>query len=96
MKITGICFDCDKVMDLEETEKGLDVKDGHFLVRKDTYRIKCNECFGKNPKWIDKQPCEVYSRVVGYIRPVQQWHASKQEEYRERKTFALKADTKTK
>ncbi|MFH1385706.1 MAG: ribonucleoside triphosphate reductase, partial [Patescibacteria group bacterium] len=26
------------------------------------------------PKCLIKQPCEVYSRVVGYIRPVQQWH----------------------
>jgi ribonucleoside-triphosphate reductase len=31
--------------------------------------------------------CEVYSRVVGYLRPVDQWNAGKQEEYRERKTF---------
>ena len=36
-----------------------------------------------------KQPCEVYSRVVGYLRPVQQWHASKQEEFRQRKEFKI-------
>ncbi len=41
------------------------------------------------PQCTIKQPCEVYSRVVGYIRPVQQWHKGKQEEYRERKEFAL-------
>jgi len=41
------------------------------------------------PKCIIKQPCEVYSRVVGYIRPVQQWHASKQEEFRQRKEFVM-------
>jgi ribonucleoside-triphosphate reductase len=39
------------------------------------------------PKCLIKQPCEVYSRVVGYIRPVQQWHASKQEEFRQRREF---------
>ncbi|MBU4204587.1 ribonucleoside triphosphate reductase, partial [Patescibacteria group bacterium] len=33
------------------------------------------------PKCLVKQPCEVYSRVVGYIRPVQQWHKGKQQEY---------------
>jgi len=32
---------------------------------------------------------EVYSRVVGYLRPVQQWNKGKQEEYRERKNFKL-------
>jgi ribonucleoside-triphosphate reductase len=41
------------------------------------------------PQCTIKQPCEVYSRVVGYIRPVQQWHKGKQEEYKERKEFAL-------
>jgi anaerobic ribonucleoside-triphosphate reductase len=33
------------------------------------------------------EKCEVYSRVVGYLRPVQNWNAGKQEEFRERKTF---------
>lgn len=32
-------------------------------------------------------PCEVYSRVVGYIRPVDQWNVGKQAEWEERKTF---------
>ncbi len=30
---------------------------------------------------------EVYSRIVGYLRPVQQWNKGKQEEYEERKNF---------
>ncbi len=34
-------------------------------------------------------PCEVYSRIVGYIRPVQNWHQGKQQEFKERKTFRL-------
>jgi len=34
-----------------------------------------------------KTSCEVYSRVVGYLRPVDQWNAGKQEEFRERSTF---------
>jgi len=32
---------------------------------------------------------EVYSRVVGYLRPVNQWNEGKAEEFRERKTFKL-------
>jgi len=34
--------------------------------------------------------CEVYSRVVGYLRPVQNWNAGKQEEFSERKTYDIK------
>jgi ribonucleoside-triphosphate reductase len=31
--------------------------------------------------------CEVYSRVVGYLRPVSQWNEGKQEEFKLRKTI---------
>jgi len=34
-------------------------------------------------------PCEVYSRIVGYLRPVQNWHQGKQQEFRERRMFRV-------
>lgn len=34
-------------------------------------------------------PCEIYSRVVGYYRPVNHWNKGKQEEFRNRKTYIL-------
>lgn len=34
--------------------------------------------------------CEVYSRVVGYMRPVNQWNRGKQEEFSDRKVFNMK------
>ena len=34
-----------------------------------------------------KTKCEVYSRVVGYLRPIEQWNAGKQEEFKQRKMF---------
>jgi len=34
--------------------------------------------------------CEIYSRVVGYIRPVNQWNKGKQQEFRDRNTFDLR------
>ena len=33
--------------------------------------------------------CEVYSRVVGYLRPVGQWNDGKQAEFKSRKTFKI-------
>jgi ribonucleoside-triphosphate reductase (formate) len=33
--------------------------------------------------------CEIYSRVVGYIRPVEQWHEGKQAEFSDRKKFDM-------
>ncbi len=32
-------------------------------------------------------PTEVYSRVVGYYRPVQNWNTGKQQEFSERNTY---------
>lgn len=37
-------------------------------------------------------PCEVYSRIVGYLRPVQAWNKGKQQEYVERKTFCVEEE----
>ena len=34
-------------------------------------------------------PCEIYSRVVGYHRPIQNWNKGKQEEFKERVTFRV-------
>lgn len=41
------------------------------------------------PRCVIKQPCEVYSRIVGYLRPVQQWNKGKKEEFSERKVYKL-------
>jgi len=32
-------------------------------------------------------PWEIYSRIVGYLRPVDAWNAGKQQEYAERVAF---------
>jgi len=39
---------------------------------------------------------EVFSRVVGYIRPVSQWNDGKQEEFRQRATFETSLNTMVK
>lgn len=35
----------------------------------------------------ERQPCEVYTRVMGYIRPVSEFNIGKQGEYYERTCF---------
>ncbi|MDY6792491.1 MAG: ribonucleoside triphosphate reductase [Thermodesulfobacteriota bacterium] len=44
---------------------------------------KCSVC---------QQETEVYSRVVGYLRPVKQWNDGKQAEFGMRETFDIKQD----
>ena len=35
------------------------------------------------------EPCQIYSRVTGYYRPVSNWNIGKQEEFKERKRFIV-------
>jgi len=35
------------------------------------------------------EPCEIYSRVVGYLRPVQQWNKGKQQEFSMRRVYSF-------
>jgi len=42
----------------------------------------------------ERQECEVYSRVVGYLRPVNQWNEGKREEFDNRKEYSFEK-TKT-
>jgi len=35
--------------------------------------------------------CEVYSRVCGYFRPVSNWNKGKKEEFKDRRTFDVRA-----
>ncbi len=39
------------------------------------------------------QPAEVYSRITGYYRPVQNWNVGKTQEYKERKEYNLSNST---
>jgi len=50
----------------------------------------CPKCSIENKE----TPCEIYSRVVGYIRPIQQWNEGKQEEFKDRKLFEVQATEK--
>ncbi len=39
----------------------------------------------------ERQRCEVWTRVMGYFRPVSAWNAGKQAEYHDRRPFRIPA-----
>jgi len=81
------CYDCKAAIEIVDDE----IKNGVLLSYKEgesDYEVfKCLDCYKASPRLTDYKPCEVYSRVCGYLRPVQQWNAGKQQEYKERKEY---------
>ena len=61
------------------------------MEHKETYHVKNGAPQAETPQPQAKMrvPCEVYTRIVGYLRPVQMWNDGKQQEYADRKTFAI-------
>ncbi len=35
----------------------------------------------------DRQPCEIWSRPMGYLRPISDWNPGKRSEFAERKRY---------
>lgn len=82
------CHDCGKEVKTRRQE----FIGGKLLVYKDEKLgkitvVKCDECYLKMPALTKFRECEVYSRIVGYLRPVQQWNKGKRAEFKDRKEF---------
>jgi uncharacterized protein YlaI len=88
-----LCHDCEKDILVRGDGEDLEIQGGKLCFYKDGNEtiviMKCDECFEKSQSLINYKECEVYSRVVGYIRPVKQWHPGKQAEFKDRKVFKL-------
>lgn len=83
------CHDCKKAIEIEKKE----IKNGLLLEYENNgekiFVLKCRECFEKNSTLKNFQECEVYSRVVGYLRPVKGWNQGKRQEFKERKEYRI-------
>ena len=42
-----------------------------------------------NVNEVKKVPCEIYSRVCGYYRPIKNWNAGKKQEFKDRRNFSI-------
>jgi len=91
--IEKVCHDCGAEIKIN----GEQIENGVYLNYDDSGKtisvFKCNDCYAISPVLTKFRPCEVYSRVVGYIRPVQQWHKGKRQEYGERVEFGMPGGT---
>ena len=59
---------------------GWEMKGGDILIIKQDNILVCPKC-GKHT--------EVFSRVVGYLKPIQNWNPGKVEEFKRRKYYSI-------
>ncbi len=85
------CHDCGKELTLDRKKN---ILNGLRLVYDNqgekTTVFKCHQCYRKDASLKNYQACEVYSRVVGYLRPINQWNYGKQKEFDYRKEYKIK------
>jgi hypothetical protein len=87
----NICHDCGKQIQIGQDQE---IVNGQLLKYvlpdgKDKFIFKCSDCYAKDKSLRNYQEAEVYSRVVGYIRPVAQFNEGKQQEYKDRKEYKI-------
>lgn len=85
---------CDKCgCEIQEVDlgQGLELQGGKCLKFKDGeeeyYVTRCDKCFEKDTTLTNYKKTEVFSRVCGYIRPVQNWNKGKVAEYKDKINF---------
>ena len=88
----GACHDCGRgvrVVSEKTAEGSISVRGGAVYESGGGLLFKCEDCFGRDKTVRKYRECEVYSRVVGYLRPVSQWNSGKLAEYGRRKTLRV-------
>lgn len=91
----GFCHDCGKEVEVKATleDNEIEVTGGAIYKVKQRYNeeyfLKCDECFKKDKILMNYKDCEVYTRVVGFLTPVNQWNKGKQAEFAQRKEFII-------
>jgi hypothetical protein len=94
VRFEGKCHDCgaDTYVEIQVYEDGAEAvlpQGGGFWHNEHGDFIKCQECFEQDDVLRKFVPCEVFSRVTGFLRPVSFWNAGKQEEWKMRKLFSM-------
>lgn len=102
IEIKGECHYCKKevIIKIKQCDEGFIVEGGAiYEPQTEQYFLKCDECYKIDPVLRNFQKTTIYSRIVGYLTPINQWNEGKKAEFSQRKTFnleqALNAEIKT-
>ncbi len=93
-EFAGSCHDCGrgvKVASQKAPEGKLRIEGGAVYETREGLFFKCDECFNREKTLKNHRECEVYSRIVGYLRPISQWNTGKLSEYDKRTMLRFQA-----
>lgn len=93
VEFTGKCCDCScNVILKARIENENTIVEGGAIYKppsswnyQDDYIFKCDQCYSKDSKFYPNT--EVFSRIVGYMRPTSQWNNGKKAEFFIRSSF---------
>lgn len=82
------CHDCKKIIKgIKIDEENKKVTGAKFYERDGNWFVKCLKCYAEDPVLRNFQDSLCYTRVVGFLTPVNQWNKGKRAEYSHRKVF---------
>ena len=89
--VTGQCHDCGAQVQLRSciisASGQFEISGGTLYVVDNRAYMKCDACFEMKNELTNFHHVECYSRIVGYLRPIEQWNPGKLEEFKERVVF---------
>ena len=87
----GKCHDCKEESQVLATltDDGIAISGGSVYkpFAEEKFYIKCESCYKKDNILRDYQPCQVFTRTVGYYAAKENMNAAKQSEVEMRKNF---------
>jgi hypothetical protein len=101
VSFVGACHDCGVDVEVIAKQAGEDVQIAGGAVydpyameytapdKEQKIFVKCDSCYGKDSALRNYQDCQIWSRIVGYMRPLDQWNDGKMAEFKDRKNFKL-------
>lgn len=96
IELSGECQKCKSPVSIVIWEEGLQVEgNGGVIIGPaddDKPQFKCSECLEKDGGRISPTKCEVFTRVCGYLRPVQGFNPGKREEFKMRTNYKTKEE----
>ena len=94
LEINGTCHDCKKpvtILSVMYDDDTISVTGGAIYKVEgiETPFFKCESCQKTDSVLRNYRPCEVYSRVCGYLSPTNRYNKGKQAEFHQRTNFKM-------